>query len=175
MNQTTDLSYPRFLASHPRNAGVDFSALDLYARGQVKSDGSEFSMFIRAKQRMDAVWIPGVAGPLVSEELRAVFEQVVSRDVQFLPVQMNKKDFWIVRVSTELDVLDPDQSNFRRSPEGEISSVEHPVWLGYQIDHPRMFTVPQQPRTIWATPEVAAAYAASGCTGLHFFSRGTVV
>jgi hypothetical protein len=167
-----DATYPQLLAGHPRNRRIDWAQLDRYAHHGSPGDGDPVDIFVKTDRDIDAVWVSGLVGPLVSTRLRSVLEPVAGGPVDFLPVAVNGEPFWILRVQHVLDALDLDQSQLRHYP-GSFS-VEFPVWRGDQIPDPALFTTPDNRYAIWATPTVADAYQQSGCDGLNFSIRGEV-
>ena len=175
LSQSTDLNYPRLLSVHPRNRGVNFSSLSRYAEQGRSTDPVQFNLFVKSSRQFDAVWVAGIAGPLVSRRLRTVLQDVVPECLEFMPLAVNDEPFWIVRVSKVVDALDVARSEIDYSVDGSVQEIQVPVWLGERLDDPLIFTIPQEGYTIWATPGVVAAYERSGCDGLSFWPRGTVV
>ncbi|MFC7502838.1 imm11 family protein [Nocardioides sp. CPCC 206347] len=172
---TPDPDYPEFLPAHPKNAHIDWMAFMAYVEEGRPDQPSTYNFYLRAQGRVDAVWLNGIAQPLVSPALREVMHDVAGEDLDFLPVAVNEEPYWLMRVQTRIDALDPDASQFNRGSRGNIKTIQRAVWLSDRITDPKMFTIPQTPRSIWATPSVADAYRSSGCTGLNFGPYGEVV
>lgn len=169
---SVDLRYPRFLASHPRNAGVDFMALGDYAKHGRTERSAEFAMYIKTRRPLDTINIPGLA-LTVSDRLRRTLMPLTRDDVEFVPVTVNDERYWILRVVTVIDAVDLELSETRQTEWGV--QIERPVWVASRLSDPRMFRIPQDPTAIWATPAVADAVQESGCTDMNFFPRGEVV
>lgn len=153
---------------------MDFAALGDYAEHGVVSDGARFELFVKARRRFDALWIAGIPGPVVSIRLRTLLETVAGKCLEFPAVTVNEEPFWVLRVTKVVDALDVKRSEIDYTVYGAVKEIQRPVWRGDLLEDPLMFRVPQKPRSIWATPGVAAAYEHSHCDGLTFGPRGTV-
>ena len=170
---TSDESYPRLDYSHRRNRSIDWLEFRDYAiRG--RPDETSFNLFVKARTQFDSVWIIGV-GLVMSARLRQTLEPLVGGPVTFLPVRVNDEPFSLMRVEHVIDALDEGRSEYDRTSSGEVFALGKPAWLGDRIPDPSIFTIPQFASRVWATPTVADAYRLSGCNGLIFGRRGTVV
>jgi hypothetical protein len=170
---TVDQPYPSLFLQHPRNRGVDWAALWHYAQHGTPTAPAPFELFIKASFDIDVAWLSsGVGGFAVSDRLRAVLEPVSRWPLDFLPITVNGRPFWILRVLQVVDALDLAESTVSYLSTGTISSLDHPIWIAERIPDPCLFRVPAQPNTQWATSGVAAAYEASGCHGLTFWPLG---
>lgn len=175
MARSMDLDYPRLLASHPRNAHVDFSEVAAYAEHGAPGE-IQYDLYLRSRRSsFDAVWMSGIAGPAVSTRLRAVLEPVAGAGAVFLPISVNGQEFWIIRAPVVPDRLDVEASDIEWSVSGTVLELNRPAWRRSALAESMLFRIPQLRYTIWATPEVAAAYRGSDCDGLHFGERGRVI
>ena len=171
---SSDPDYPRLLGVHPRNASVDWQALGRYEEEGTPTAPEPFELFVKAERSFDVVRVAGMVGPLVSSRLRDVFQAVVGECVEFLPLSVNGTPFWLLRVVRVVDALDMNRSEVVYGVHGQVKYVDVPVWVGARLEDPMMFRLPQLPRSVWATPAVVEAFAASGCDGLTFGPRGWV-
>src|SRR5262249_6798681 len=106
---TSDENYPRLLTSHPRNRDIDWRAVDDYATAGVPIQG-QFDLFVKTDQKIDTVYISGL-DPVISERLRAVLEPLVGGPATFLPLTVNGRPFWIMKVRHTVDALDLEHSD----------------------------------------------------------------
>jgi hypothetical protein len=167
--------YPRLNPRHPRNRGVDWEELGRYLRGESPADADVHRLFVKVDRPFDAFHIP-ITGWIVSQRLSEVFEQVVADDVGFTPLVVNEQRYWGVRVDRLLaDALDLERSDLHFDVSGSVRSIDVPVWRASELTDPSMFRIPHKRYTVWATEAVSTAYAASGCTGITFWPRGSVV
>ena len=164
--------YPQVPAGHPLNADVDFLALGRYEDGEPVDPSIRFDLFIKAPFPLDVVWTG--AKPYVSNRLRDVLTAVAGDWIAFRPLTVNGEPYWVLQVTREIDALHTD-TEFRRAPDGEILSIEQPVWDGDRIDGPAIFSIPQILRRLYCTQDVVDAYETSGCNGLGFYTSGRVV
>jgi hypothetical protein len=163
--------YPRLLIGHPRNRGVSWLDLDNYIASGRPGEMS-FELFVKAKRNFDTVWISGRLA--FSDRLRELIESTAGGPTEFLPVGVNGRPFWALRLSNIVDALDLEHSRYVPSIDGGIRRIEEPVWLGDQLSDPCLFSIPQLPETIWATDGFVRAYESSGCDGVLFGWRTEV-
>jgi hypothetical protein len=166
-------SYPRLLPTHPRNRHIDWRQLADYAESG-EPDPGRFDIFIKADQEFDTVWIAGRTGYIFSDPLRRVLEPLISGPVEFLPIKVNGRPFWIMRLRHVIDALDLSRSQFEPTVDGGIKILNKPVWFGDRLADPSLFAIPQLRHQVWVTPAVVKAYEESGCTGLLFSPRGEI-
>jgi hypothetical protein len=162
--------YPRVFLPHAR--GVNWLALDDYAEGGVGS-ADDFNVFVKTKREFDTAWINGRFA--FTDSLRHVLEKAAGGPVEFRPIRVNDRPFWIMAVRHVVDALDVALSDYEPSVDGGIKLLNAPVWRATHLVDPSLFTVPALPTTIWATSGVVRAYEESGCDGLVFGPRGRVI
>jgi hypothetical protein len=151
---------------------VNWLALDDYAERGVGS-ADDFDVFVKANREFDTAWINGRYA--LSARLRQVIEAVAGGPVEFRPIRVNGRPFWIMVVRNVVNALDVGLSDYEPSVDGGIKLLNAPVWRADRIADPSLFTVPALPKTIWATSGVVRAYEQSGCDGLVFNPRGRVI
>jgi hypothetical protein len=164
--------YPHLFLPHPRNRGVDWLALDAYAEGGSGS-ADDFNVFVKANHEFDTAWINGRFA--FSDRLRQVMEGVAGGPVEFRPIWVNDRPFWIMVVRHVVEALDLALSEYEPSVDGGVKLLNDPGWRADRLVDPSLFTVPALPKTIWATSGVVRAYEESGCDGLLFSPRGRVI
>jgi hypothetical protein len=172
LSPTTDPSYPQVFCDHPSNVGLDWKALGDCAENETTISGT-FDIFLKADREVDAVWIAGLP-PIVSTELRNLFETASSVPATYLPLKVNARPFWIFSAGLLEEALDVGSSQIRysRRVPGAINAIEIPVWRSERIPRSCLFRIPQDPKKVWATTAVVAAYEESGCSGVSFYPRG---
>lgn len=174
VRQSVEEKYPRALADHPRNRGIDWSAVGKYARGEREALPESWDVFVKADREFDVMWLAGAA-PAVSDRLRAVLEPLAGGATEFRPITVNKRTFWFLRVLLVIDAIDMEHSQSRYfEARGTLGTVEIPAWVGNRIPDPCIFLTPQSRVAIWTTPAVVTAYQRSGCNGLSLYPRGAV-
>jgi hypothetical protein len=175
VSDSVDPQYPRLLPSHPRNRDIDWVEVGNYAEHGSPSGDPPFDVFVKPAGEIDAIWIAGRTGFLLSTRLRETLEPVVGGPVDFLPIAVNSQPFWIMRLRHIIDALDMDRSQIDYSVDGGVKLLNVPVWRGDRIPDPSLFQIPQRRNEVWATPAVADAYHRSGLGGLNFYPRGEVI
>ncbi|HVK26671.1 MAG TPA: DUF1629 domain-containing protein [Actinokineospora sp.] len=164
--------YPQVFLSHPRNRGVDGLALDAYVEGG-PGGADDFNVVVKADRSFDTAWFLGRYS--VSDRLRQVLERVAGGPVEFRPIRVNDRPFWIMVVRHVVDALDLALSEYEPSVDGGVKLLNEPAWRADRLVDPSLFTIPELPKTIWATSGVVEAYERSGCDGLLFGPRGRVL
>lgn len=175
MWETGDLTYPRYVAGHPRNRATGKLVSQVLC-GEVEEDVSDADLFVKSDRPIGALMLSGQRF-LLCDPIRAAFEPLVAGQVTFVPLRVNGERFWGLRVFNVIDALDRELSKiryFRRDPD-EIDAIEVPVWRGEVIPDPSIFRIPEHGTYTWVTPAVVEAYERSGCDGLSFGVRGRVV
>lgn len=169
-----DPRYPRVNPRHPRNRGVDWPELARYAAGQRRTAPPGTVLFVKDPgHRVHAAWLPGVATPAISDELRGWLSAAAGPATRFLPTRVNDRPFWFIDAPESASALDRQASRFRRGDTGDVAGIEHHVWRQESVRGLGVFRIPEED-ILWATASVVRTVEASGLEGIRFVPRGEV-
>lgn len=107
---------------------------------------------------------------IVSRAARDWLRPELERHGELLPLHCDDGQFWAVNVTTIVDALDEDATDFVRSPSsGRIIWVERPVFKPSILTGLSVFKVPQTPKgLIYFTDRFVELVRMSGLKGLDF-------
>ena len=103
-----------------------------------------------------------------SARLRTLLEEAAPGDLDAYPqpVLVAARPMWHLRIATVLDAVDLDASELTLDSGGQVRFYGRLVWRASVLTRPAIFRIPQLHGQRFVTDAVAAAYLASGYTGL---------
>lgn len=153
---------------HPSNKKVDWLAVGAFLENGARTAALPARLWVDGGPKADAIGIPGSSGNLVSSRLRDVLDHSAPGCITFHPVAVDDAMFWLMCVAV-IDALQPTAGDVSLDQYGMVLYIKHPVWKGNTLRRPSIFRIPQSRSHRWVTDAVAAAYRASGCTGLLIY------
>ena len=99
-----------------------------------------------------------------------VLKEDIREEAEDLPVIVGNETYHVFNVFNCIDCLDEEQSKFLRSPiDGSVMEVIQPVFRVDLLQEVKMFTVPQQPRIIYATDALKAIVESHNLKDIKFY------
>ena len=164
-------SFPRpFVGDDPRNRGIDWGAVEEYLLTGHRSAALPAEAWLTQwPGTPDAVGLPGMPGLLVSTRLRDVLDATAPGDLDHHPITVDDREFWLTRVVTVIDGLNPKAGGVALDRRGQIKpgGMEHPTWKREAFTRPAIFRIPHSRTMTYTTDTIAATILQSGCTGVH--------
>lgn len=115
----------------------------------------------------DLPWYSGYV-MAVTHRARTVLEDIVADDAEFLPLECEEEDLWLMHPWRSVFAFDATKSDFRLLPSGRINEVIRYAFLEESIRELTCFTDQRLPARLFVTDAVVTAINNAGLTGMSF-------
>jgi hypothetical protein len=105
----------------------------------------------------------------VTERARPVLEELLAGDAEFLPLDCDEEQLWLVHPWRIVDALDEERSELERFTSSDrVMTVTRYVFREAALGGVACFKVPQMIAPMFVTEGVVAAIRGNGLTGVRF-------
>ncbi|MBU3661258.1 MAG: hypothetical protein FGM14_15405 [Flavobacteriales bacterium] len=105
--------------------------------------------------------------PLVSDKLKEILLQFIpNTQIQFLPVKVHKKTYWLLNVLNNLSCFDWDRSVYTTYSSGVLRKVKKGVLKSELLDGIDIFRVEEKPIDIFISEKLKTALEENNITGI---------
>jgi len=152
----------------PRNQGIDWQYLADVLDAKAPPDPERLDaidIHAPGEAPFESLWVG--SDILVSDLLRRALKPACEGDVEFLPLRVNGSRFYALLVVNTLDVLDRERSELKyyRSTD-QVITIRRYAFT--DVGETRVFKIPEDPGSTFATKPVRHAYRESRVPGLRF-------
>lgn len=108
----------------------------------------------RSKKLTDVVqFAPGIHYALSKRGVEALYD-LIKDDAELLPIKVDDRDYWLMHVTTILDCVDYERSEFQLFPDGRIASFDAVSFKPRQIAGHNVFKTSDSPLDFLYTSNV---------------------
>jgi hypothetical protein len=104
----------------------------------------------------------------VTRPARTFLEGIVAEDAEFLPLECEEEELWLMRVWRSARAIDLMKSDFELLPSGRIRQVTRYVFSEAELKGLTCFTDPRLPHILFLTDMAVVPITNSGLTGISF-------
>lgn len=115
----------------------------------------------------DLPWYSGYA-MAVTRQARTVLEGIVASDAEFLPLECEQEELWLMHPWKSVLAFDAAKSDFRLLPSGRINEVTRYAFLEASVRGLACFTDLRLPTRLFVTDGVVTAINNAGLAGMSF-------
>jgi hypothetical protein len=106
--------------------------------------------------------------PVLSRHAKSVFEPLLGESAQWLPLNFDAGEYWLLNSLRLLDALDVSNSVIRSFPDGSTWEVEQYAFEPSVVADELLFKVSTAPYDVLVTDRFRALVIENGLTGFYF-------